>query len=127
LGCVDGDQALRIAARDDGRRQRAGPAADLQPVEARRGVQPIEKLRRQLAAPAPHVSVIAVAGLPGVVSGGGGGHRTPSRLEYGIACDNPYSTQSIRRKFGPALASSSSAASSASCSACAGCPSRRVL
>ena len=47
------DQALRPALRQDGGGERAGPAPDLQPVQAVQRTQPVEKAWRDLAAPSP--------------------------------------------------------------------------
>ncbi len=63
------DQAFRIAPRQDGCRERPGPATDVQPIQAFRSLEPIEKAWSELAAPSPHIGLVAVAGLPGVMPG----------------------------------------------------------
>jgi hypothetical protein len=66
---IDGDQAFRVAAGQDSGRQSASAAADLQPIQVGRRFELVEEAWSNLAAPAPHVEVIAFASLPCVVTG----------------------------------------------------------
>jgi hypothetical protein len=65
---INGYQALRFAARQDSGRKRSGSAADIQPVQTAFSIEPVEEARSNLAAPSAHIEIVAIAGLPGIVS-----------------------------------------------------------
>lgn len=89
FGRVDGDQTSRLAARQNSTAQSTSSAANFQPIQILSRPKPLEKGWCNLAAPPPHIEIVAVTGLPGVV---------PECLRHG-RCSHNYSLHSTLRLF----------------------------
>src|SRR5687767_2997881 len=66
---LDAGEHGRGGVMRDGRAQRPGAAADVEPAPARREAEPGKKARRHAPAPAADVALVGVAALPGVGHG----------------------------------------------------------